>query len=238
MIAAIRNSGAARAASLHTVGRCRALLVFSIWLAALDTTHASAPLVLPLAFHVVAEDGHPVVSEAFLRERLARANAIFERYGVSFQQIAAPSRLPASHALVVTRQQRDAFEMLAAPGAIHCFVVRTLIDVDEPPRPRRGVHWRSSAGRRSRYIILSSIAEPDVLAHELGHYLGNPGHSATPGNLMSYERGDGLPFLDPPQRRRMRVRIRALLQRGQLRAQPRADMAADSPPPAASSAAP
>jgi hypothetical protein len=176
-------------------------------------------MVLPLVVHVAEADGHPVVSEAFLDERLERANRIFERYGVSFARVGSAARLPEEHAVVVTRQQRDAFGSRVTPGAIHCFVVRTLIDVDEPPRPRRGVHWRSRIGTRAHYVILSSIAEPDVLAHELGHYLGNPNHSTTRGNLMSYERGEGLPVLDVLQLQRMRARIAALIQRRELRPQ-------------------
>src|SRR6476646_4018459 len=173
--------------------RCSVVLAFFLVLPRRAQSHSTVRL--PLVFHVVEEEGNPVVSSGFLRDRFDRANLIFERYGVSFEQVSEPEPLEAQHAIITTRADRDAFGPYATRGAIHCFVVRTLIDVDEPPRPRRGVHWHSAIGTHAHYVILSSIAEPDVLTHELGHYLGNPSHSDVPGNLMSYMRGEGLPVL-------------------------------------------
>jgi hypothetical protein len=195
----------------------RIVVALAMWISAPANTRASATIVLPLAFHVAQENGQPIVSEVFLRERLDRANQIFQRYGVMFVETSTPTALAARHALIATRAQRDALGSHVEHGAIHCFVVRALIDVDEPPKPRRGVHWRSRIGLRQRYVILSSIAERDVLAHELGHYLGNRSHSDVRGNLMSYTRGDGLPFLDGTQLVRMRARIALLLRSGALR---------------------
>jgi len=82
---------------------------------------------------------------------------------------------------------------------------------------RRGVHWHSRSHPGAHFVILSSIAGTDVLAHELGHFLGNPKHSDTPGNLMSYERGDAPPFLDPEQVARMQRALQGYLRRGELR---------------------
>jgi hypothetical protein len=210
-----KRAGVAHRAAARLLWPYGVVLLATCLLLALQV-QASPTVALPLRFHVVQENGEPVVSDAFLRERLDRANLIFQPYGVMFREISAPTALPAQHATITTRSERDVLGSHAERGAIHCFVVRTLIDVDEPPKPRRGVHWRSAIGRRARYVILSSIAEADVLAHELGHYLGNPSHSDVPGNLMSYMRGEGLPILDQAQLRRMRARI-AKLRRGELR---------------------
>jgi hypothetical protein len=65
-------------------------------------------------------------------------------------------------------------------------------------------------------VILSSIAGPDVLAHELGHFLGNREHSDVPGNLMSYEHTDVLPFLDAVQREKLRRTLAGYLRRREL----------------------
>jgi hypothetical protein len=177
--------------------------------------------VLPIEVHVVHVDGAPVVARNFVEQRLERANAIFGAYGVRFAETGAPSGLPARHAALETRADRDALGAYARRGAIHCFVVRSLRDVDEPARMRRGVHWRSRTYPGAHFVVLSSIAGLDVLAHELGHYLGNPEHSDTPGNLMSYDRGAVPPFLDAGQLRRMRAAIRRYVSTGELPPQQR-----------------
>ncbi len=172
---------------------------------------------LPIVFYVAAlADGQPVVSEEFLTVQLARANAIFTPYGVRFVDSGRRS-LASAHAALETREDRDALGRYARRGAIDCFVVASLRDVDEPERMRQGVHWRSRSHRGSHFVILSSVAGRDVLAHELGHYLGNPGHADGPDNLMSYARTRPDPILDHGQLARMRAAIARYLRRGDLR---------------------
>ena len=173
----------------------------------------TAPAVLPLVWHVVHDDHGAVVSDAFLADRLARANTIYAPYAVAFAALARDA-LPARHAALETRADRDALAPGMIAGAINCFVVRSLRDVDDPTQMRRGVHWHAPA---AHFVILSSIAGPNVLAHELGHFLGNPAHSETAGNLMSYLPGPGLPVLDAPQLRKMQRAIRGYFARGELR---------------------
>ena len=171
--------------------------------------------VLPIAVHVVHVDGSPVVPRSFVDQQLERANAIFTPYGVRFAEPSAPPPLAARHAALETREDRDALGAHAAPGVIHCFVVRSLRDVDDPTQMRRGVHWHAPD---SHFVILSSSAGLNVLAHELGHFLGNPAHSQTPGNLMSYLPGPGLPVLDGKQLRKLERAVRGYLARKELRA--------------------
>jgi len=151
-----------------------------------------------------------VVDEAFIAERVARANEIFAGYGVQFA-VVARLRLPEEHAALETRADRDALATYFARGTIHVFCVASLLDVDEQGRVRRGVHWHAGTRPGAHFVIVSAISGPDVLAHELGHYLGNPEHSQVAGNLMSYERTEVLPFLDAAQVRRMRRRLRSYL---------------------------
>ncbi len=174
-----------------------------------------ADTTLALAVHVAAERGQPVVDQTFIQRQLARANAIFAPYGVAFR-IQSQRRLE-GHAAMETRGDRDALGAHVRAGAINCFFVKSLRDVDEPEHMRRGVHWRSRTHEPAHYVIVSSISFDAVLAHELGHFLGNHRHSNTSGNLMSYQHTEVLPFLDAAQVRRMRRTLRRYLKSGELR---------------------
>jgi hypothetical protein len=173
--------------------------------------------VLPIVFHVAAAGEGQAVSDAFLTTQLARANAIFGPYGVRFVETGRHP-LAGAHAALESRADRDALGRYVARGAIDCFVVASLRDVDEPARMRRGVHWRSRSYPGAHFVIVSAIAGPDVLAHELGHYLGNPEHAEGPDNLMSYARTRPDPILDDSQLARMKAAITRYLRRGELHA--------------------
>jgi hypothetical protein len=172
---------------------------------------------LPITLHVAEQAGRPVVDDAFIAARVARANEIFAPYSVQFTVVARVS-LAEKHAALTTRADRDALGSYFARGTIHVFCVASLLDVDEAGRVRRGVHWHSSSHPGAHFVILSAISGPDVLAHELGHYLGNAEHSEVAGNLMSYEHTEVLPFLDEPQQARMRRRVKSYLATHELKA--------------------
>jgi len=191
---------------------CSLLPALSLCVSA-GSAHAREPIVLPIAWHVVHDAAGPVVGDDFLRERLKRANAIFAPYDVAFAS-AARAALPERHAALEDRRDRDALGVHVARGVINCFVVRSLRDVDDPTQMRRGVHWHAE---NSHFVIISSISGPNVLAHELGHFLGNPAHSNTAGNLMSYLPGPELPVLDRKQVRRLERALRGYLARKELR---------------------
>ncbi len=172
-----------------------------------------------LTVHVASEGDAPVVDEAWIDTQVDRANQIFAPSETSFERVDRRDLAP-EHTTLITRGHRHQLGPYVADGEIHVFVVKALGDVDQPGEFIRGVHWRSRRGGGPRhYVILSSIAGPHVLAHELGHFFGNP-HSPTPGNIMSYARGRGLPFFDAQQLRRIaRHRIR-FVDRNELRLLP------------------
>jgi hypothetical protein len=171
---------------------------------------ARPPTRIPLIFHVAQLDGAPVAPPAFIAAQLAAANEIYVPLGI---ELVERERVPlaATHAELVTRADRDALAPQVAKGAIHCFVVGKLMDVDEPGRERRGVHWHPRSNPARSFLIVSKISKPYVLAHELGHLFGNPKHSAVPGNLMSYERTANTPFLDAAQIRNIERTLATLL---------------------------
>jgi len=170
---------------------------------------------LPLAMHVVEKDGMPVADDAFIKARVDRANEIYAPYRVGF---VVKHRMPlkAAHAHLDSRADRDALAAHVQRKVINCFVVRSLRDVDEPERMRRGVHWHAASRPGVHFVIISPLGDRDVFSHELGHFLGNPEHSSTRGNLMSYERGPLLPFLDQAQLIRLERALRGYLKRGEL----------------------
>lgn len=174
--------------------------------------------VLPLMIHVASEQGRPVVGRDFIKRQLASANRIFAPYHVQFVVQAVrrgpePSRLE-------SRRDRDRLSRAVRPGVINWFVVASLRDVDEPERMRRGVHWHHRGTPYAHYVIVAAYAQPGVLAHELGHFLGNRPHSAAVGNLMSYDWRTDLPVLDGSQQRRLSRAVARYLRTGELRAQP------------------
>jgi hypothetical protein len=176
---------------------------------------AEGPRRIPVIFHVAQREGAAVAPESFIIEQLAAANTIYRPLGIDLVDI---QRVPlgAQHAEMLTRSDRDALARYVKNGAIHVFIVAKLMDVDEAGRERRGVHWHPRPSPRDSYLIVSQISGRYVLAHELGHMLGNPQHSDVPGNLMCYQRAEGTPFLDDAQIRRVRRALAALLKEGRI----------------------
>ncbi|MFW6051356.1 MAG: hypothetical protein ACODAU_09290 [Myxococcota bacterium] len=172
---------------------------------------------LPLSVAVARVDGAPVVERRWVVERLASANRVFAAAGLRFA-LAEVRPLPEAHARLDTRADRHALRERARAKVVNVFVVDRLRDVDEPSRFRQGVHWRPPPRPGVHYVILSAIAGPDVLGHELGHFFGNHRHSDTPGNIMSYDRGDGPPFFDAAQIRVIRRHARRFLRTGEIEA--------------------
>ena len=51
---------------------------------------------------------------------------------------------------------------------------------------------------------------------QLGHFFGNRVHPETPGNIMSYNRGDDVPFFDEDQIDRIHMFTRRFLRTREL----------------------
>ena len=173
----------------------RAALVLAALLVA---TPAQADVTVGLSIAIAHDDkGSRIADDAWLNEQIAQVNHFFAPLGTSFRWTKT-KELAEPHGEMHTRADRNALTPLTEPtGVVDVFVVRSLDDVDEPGTVRRGVCWTGLGGKR--FIILSRIAPPQVLAHALGHFFGNPQHSAVPDNLMSYTRAGGTVFLDPFQ---------------------------------------
>jgi hypothetical protein len=152
-------------------------------------------------------------NDEWLARELDAARAFFAPFGVQFARAGEVDALPERFAHIETRQDRDALAARVQAHVINVFVVDSLRDVDDPQEMRRGVHWHGPGG--THYIILIATASPQVLAHELGHFFGNP-HSKVVDNLMSYERSGGWVFFDADQGRRIVARAREYLQSGEL----------------------
>lgn len=145
-----------------------------------------------LAVHVVEEDGQDVQTPQWMAEQVQEANRLFAPIGVGFR-VGSAKVVDAAFADVKTRLERDRLGRDEHTlGVVHVFVVRRLADVDVEGEVIRGVHWRDRAETSRRWIILSSIASPMVLAHELGHFFGLP-HTKHRESIMNKS-----PHLDPP----------------------------------------
>lgn len=194
------------------------VLLLLIALAAFGATptRADALRSLPIAFHVARTKGVPVADEAFLESELEHANTIYRDLGVELVRVST-TKLAERHARIVERRDRDALGPQLQSGVINVFIVGCLMDVDEPGRERRGVHWRVRGNRQRHFVIVSAISGPYVMAHELGHFLGNPEHSDVPGNLMSYQQTGEVPVLNATQREHVARTVASLFASGELR---------------------
>ncbi len=141
-------------------------------------------------------DGLPVVDDAWLDEGVAEANRLYAVVPLRFRRVEAPP-LATRFARLRTRADRDAVIGTLVHGVVSIRVTGELLDVDEPG-VRRGVHWHDRRDPDRHVVILSKIAAPSVLSHELGHYFGNS-HSFVDDNLMSYLRTGAPLFFDDAQ---------------------------------------
>lgn len=171
---------------------------------------------VPLSVAIARVDGEPVVTTDWLAEQVAHATRAFRPFGVCFDA-AQPHALAAGHEALESRADRHALGGFLTPGQANVFVVASLRDVDDPSLMRMGVHWRARGRHTGHYVIVSASAWKTTLAHELGHFFGNP-HHPTPGNLMSYEGRSDESGFDAAQGRRIATRLRGFLRSRQLRA--------------------
>lgn len=159
------------------------------------TARAESTFGLSIAIAAAPDRAARVVDDAWVNAQIDEANRLFGPLGTTFRWY-LEKPLADARAAMHTRGDRDALTPLTEEHVIDVFVVRELEDVDEPGRYRRGVCWTGRGGKR--FLILSQIAGSSVLAHELGHFFGNP-HSLVTDNLMSYSRTGAPPFLDAQQ---------------------------------------
>lgn len=179
--------GAARAAERPDgVSDDNATDPFSAWLEALPPCPSDRTTCIPLALHVVVEDGQPVQTAAWLTVQLEEANRTYASVGTGFE-VRSVEPAPASHGHVATRADRDAVGAAvdASPLPVPVYLVAQLDDVDREGEQIRGVHWRrGEQGGSPSWIIISRIAPPIVLAHELGHRFGLK-HSRAAVSIMN-----------------------------------------------------
>jgi hypothetical protein len=217
---------------MHRLGR-RSLATGLGALYALRALRASAadnPVIgtFPISFAFAEEGGQRVQDDAWLLAEMGEVTRLYGPLGLRFR-VAFDRTLTTRLARLETRADRDSLARECAPHVINVFVVASLRDVDDGVTARRGVHWRKSTRPSERYIIVSAIAGPSVLAHELGHYFGR-GHSPVTDNLMSYDRSGAEVFLDASQAATIRAAARATLASGEV-VESRDPPAAASPGP-------
>jgi hypothetical protein len=184
-------------------------------LVGLVLAQASPPAATTFSLRVsiaVDDAGKPLADAAWLAAQIDAAEGLFEPFGVHFSRIdGAPLEARLAH--VETRADRNALASHVASHDIDLFVVGSLRDVDDPAQVRRGVHWHAPSG--AHYVILVASAPTTVLAHELGHYFGNP-HSHVLDNVMSYERSGAPVFFDAEQGKRIAARALEYVKSGEL----------------------
>jgi hypothetical protein len=136
-----------------------------------------------LALHMGQEEGQSVADAEWLTAQLERANALFAPANVAFF-VGSFEWLEEHEARVSGREERDLLGRSDfSKGPIHVYVVARLDNVDEEGEIY-GVHWRDREARGRRWVIVSAIAWPTTLGHELGHFFGLP-HSTAEQSVMN-----------------------------------------------------
>ena len=172
-------------------------------------------LTLPVAISAVYVSGERVVDDAWIAKQWASVDKLYADFGIRFERRDG-NKVPATSARLETKEDRDALGAHFVEGVVNVFFVKALMDIDEIGRIRMGVCWRAPGNKR--FVAVASNAKPTVLAHELGHFLGN-GHSKVVDNVMSYERSGGPVFFDANQKKTIRTTALALLRDGVVKAQ-------------------
>ena len=193
-----------------------ALLLGGLGVARAEAAPPALDVTFPISIAVALDNGMPARDDAWIAAQIDEATTFYAPFGVHFRWTLR-REIPSAHAEMHTRADRDALAPLVEKNVIDVFVVAALEDVDEPGRYRKGVAWTSRApAPPARFIILSAVAPPKVLAHELGHFFGN-GHTDVPDNLMSYTRTGAPVFFDDAQIERTRSFAERFLATGRLR---------------------
>ncbi len=167
-------------------------------------------LTMRVAVSAVHVNGERVVDDAWVDAQWAAVDRLYKDIGIRFERHWADP-VPETSARLETKEDRDALGAYFVDGVINVFFVKALLDIDEIGRIRMGVCWRTP--KRKRFVAVASNAKPTVLAHELGHFLGN-GHSKVVDNVMSYDRTGKPVFFDSAQKKTIRATALQLLRDG------------------------
>jgi hypothetical protein len=170
-------------------------------------------------FIATGQNKRPLRSPIWVRSCMDAANDLFRPMSVAFE-LAEVVFLPGKFSHVRNRSERDRLgHKRWKKGYIHWFAMGRVDNVDSPGEIY-GVHWRDRKITSHRWVILSHLAPPHTLPHELGHFFGLK-HTNRKGSIMNLSGNDPSPMSTrrfmTSERQAMRKQLDAKLKRKELK---------------------
>ncbi len=178
-----RPANAGEAQLMHALAGGIAALGGEAYLEAVPSCREGESTCLGVALFLGTDDKGPVQTPEWVAEQVTHANEGLAPLGVALE-LDSVEFLPLEEYHVVSKDDRDRLGGKRwRKGVVNMFVPGKVDNVDEPGEIY-GVHWRVRKDVRKRIIIVSSIAWPFTLVHELGHFFGLS-HTKKTGSVMN-----------------------------------------------------
>jgi len=179
---------------------------------------------IPVTVHMLSDDEGAAAGAEEVDRWLTKASELMADAGVTFRAASLKTETMDSAIVPSVAVRNQLVSRAKFDGTIHLYVARKVSDIDKEGGWIAGVHWRYWGSKKSMkgqhcVILSASACGVETLAHEFGHFFGEP-HTKAPDNIMcSPGRRAGATF-SAAQITRIKADLAARLRSGELRSSP------------------